>query len=412
VSTVLLAGPARGAPGGQLTKARQISMTWHTTAPDELTFQLAGLDQPVTDTQRGLHEQAALLVPLATDVHVVRDRRPILTGRLGRAVDDFGPSGHTRSYTVGSTIGLLDRRIWHTEPSTEFTHAEQATIVKALVDAAQAQPGGNLGIDTTQLAATGVTTSRTVAGRAVIGSELRTLSSGGSPAAGQPGFDYDITPGWTNRTLQLWAPSRGVDRGVRLEWYGGTRPRGNLLASLTRTLEPSSFANSVGVSGGSVTKTSAFVATNPDTGASQIYTSTTTTPLDPVYLAADDVATAATGRWEAAAAYPDVTTLAELQADAAAQLLQLAEVVPTYTATLRPNAWGGPEHIFKGDVVTVAIRSGPLAEEVQLRVSDLKLDIDANGTEVVELTLGTPTPSVLAALASSSRRLAILERRA
>lgn len=370
----LLAGPAVNAPTTDLTTARGRKATFKLTEPSSLAF-----------TVDGRHPQAAEVQELAADVHLLRDGVPLYTGRTGATGDDLDDTGHTLDAATADTRALLGRRLWHTEPYTDYTAAEQTTVAAALLNHTQAQPGGGLGISTAGLPTTGGLITRRVEAGATILGELTAIAAAGVPTtAGRPGFDWDISPGWSGRTLQIWHPQRGQDRGVVLDYIHTGRPRASIVAKLGRNVDPATYAGAARVSGAE--------------------------GVTPQWVTAAGVATAAQGLWEAAAGYTDVATTAELTAKAARLLAELGDVVPTYSVTLRRNAWEGPDHIWLGDTVRLLVRSGRIGEDVPLRVLGLELGLGESGEEDVSLTLGAPAGSVLRRLHDMERRLTTLER--
>lgn len=371
----LLAGPAVSAPTVDLTTARGRKATFKLTEPSSLGF-----------TFDGRHAQAAEVQELATDVHLLRDGVPLYTGRVGATGDDLTDDSHSVTVATADTRALLGRRVWHTEPYTDYTAVEQTTVAAALLAHTQGQAGGNLGVTAAGLPTTGGLITRRVEAGASILAELTALASAGvATTAGAPGFDWDISPGWSGRTLQIWHPQRGENRGVVLDYIHTGRPRSSIVAKLTRGVDPATYSGALRVSGAE--------------------------GVTPQWVTAADVATAAQGLWEASAGYTDVATEAELAAKAARLLAELGEVVPTYAVTLRRQAWDGPGHIWLGDTVRLVVRSGRIDEDVSLRVLGLDLTLGESGEEDVSLTLGAPAGSVLRRLHDMERRLATLERR-
>jgi hypothetical protein len=372
----LLAGPATAAPTVELTTAHARKVVWKLREPSTLTFAMDGR-----------HPQAADVNELATDVHLLRDGTVLYTGRVAQSKDDIGDAGHGLTVDTTDTRGLLARRLWETAPFTDFTAVEQVTVAVALLDHAQSRTGGNLGITTTGIPATGMLTTRRVTEGAPIYDELKWLAEVGDPSlSSTPGFDWDISAGWTGRTFQLWYPARGTDAGVILDYTYTGRPRSSVVAKLTRTLDPSTYANAVRASGAEAT----------------------TTPASRV---AGDVASRPEGRWCASLAYPEVIAQAALDSKADERLAALGVLTPTYAVTLAPGAWDGPEHIWLGDTVRLYLRSGRLADDVSLRVSEVAVDLGDSGGETVTLTVGALRGTVLMRIRDQERRVASLERR-
>jgi hypothetical protein len=367
----LLAGPAVGAPDVELTTARDRKAVWRLLQPSSLSF-----------TLDGRHPQAVHVHALATDVHLLCDGAPLYTGRVGATTDELDAAGHAVTVETSDTRAVLARRVWRTEPGTSFS-TEQADVVRAIVDHAQSAPGGDLGVSTASVAATGATAVREVKAGASLLDELSWLAQVGTDQPAEPGFDWDVSPGWSDRKLLLWYPRRGRTEPVVLDFVHTGRPRASLVAKVTRALDAATFANAVRVSAGD----------------SSVLTPVrrTTTP-------------GGEGLWDAAVSYSDVSDAAVLSAKASERLATLSALAPAYKVTLRRNAWGGPDHLWLGDAVRLLLRSGRLDDDVVLRVHEVEVALGESGEEDVTLTVGGAAPSVLAHLYAMERRLARVER--
>lgn len=398
----LLAGPATGAPAAELTEARGRKVTFRLREPSTLSFEIDGR-----------HPHAAEIHELATDVHLLRNGTVLYTGRVGQTADSLDETAHTLAVETADTRALLGRRFW--DDATQGFVFEQGTLVRTLVDHTQARPGGNLGLDTTTaIPWTAALTQRQVETGALILDELQWLSGAGNrdDVALAPGFDWDISPGWTDRMLQLWYPQRGVDRNVVLDYvHESGKPRSSLIAGLTREIDPGTYANAVHVSGGVKKTTKLITVTDPLTSETSTEEIEIETPTVPVTRSMPGIATAPEGLWEASLSYPDVVEQTALEAKADERLAFLAQVTPSYKLTLRDGAWGGPEHIWLGDPTRVVVRSGRIDEDTVLRVLDVELTLGESGEERVALTVGVPRGTVLARLHEQERRLATIERR-
>ncbi|WP_226361850.1 phage tail protein [Pseudonocardia sp. ICBG1142] len=119
---------------------------------------------------------------------------------------------------------------------------------------------------------------------------------------------------------------------------------------------------------------------------------------------------AAEGRWDRSYS-EDIVQLAALEQRADWTLAQSTVVRPSYTVELAPGFWSGPQHFWLGDTVTLVVKSGRLDVQSQLRVQQLKVDIDENDDEKISVTLGYPRKDFRERLASIDRRLERLERR-
>jgi hypothetical protein len=85
-------------------------------------------------------------------------------------------------------------------------------------------------------------------------------------------------------------------------------------------------------------------------------------------------------------------------------------ILPSYQVQLKPGAWEGSGHIWKGDTVNLRFKSGRLRVDAELRVMNIHADIGDKGEEVIVLTLGNLTPEQAKKYNDVFRRLETLER--
>lgn len=269
---VSLAGPSTGTPTVRLTRARGRKFSFRVAEPDTYSFDIDGR-----------HPESLDLLELATDVHGVRDGVPLFTGRLGATGDSMDADGHRTKVSVVDTRGLLGRRI--TSADRTWTGADVADVARTLLLDAMTDPlsrdpnPANLNVTVPTWAATGVTVSRTSKAGEYILDELQAL--GGGQQGKSTVFDWDISPGWTGRTAQLWTPARGRDltASVVLTYlYNAKNPVSSNVASLNRSVDPKDYANQVRVTGGVKTVKQTVVTTTPGSGAAAGTSTTTTTP--------------------------------------------------------------------------------------------------------------------------------------
>ena len=52
------------------------------------------------------------------------------------------------------------------------------------------------------------------------------------------------------------------------------------------------------------------------------------------------------------------------------------------------GAWGGPDHVWLGDLVTVVIKHGRLFEQATAHVVQIDVDVDTSNEETVTVTTG------------------------
>jgi hypothetical protein len=153
------------------------------------------MTEPVLQRIRTPHE-------LPTEIWCFRNGKKVFSGPLvGGSVQ--GDSINLEARGIASYLQYMD-----VESDLVFTGVDQATIVQTLVNQWQALEYGNFGIDTSNIAPTGVLRTVTyllnelhnVADRI---DDLRKMDNA---------FDWDIDPG--SRALRLWSPTRGVDRST------------------------------------------------------------------------------------------------------------------------------------------------------------------------------------------------------
>lgn len=362
-------GPRTGGWVSPLSQATNRSITWRLTDVHDAAFTVnanAGLD--------------AGLDPLITDLHVLFAGKPVYRGRLGLGapVSDVisATNGHLTTFTAQSYRSILERRIFYGNTPRVFTGLDMAALVMAIVNLTQNEAGGELGI-TPGVGGTGIGFSvnrKTIQGGDVIAELIDELAG-----TNQGGFEWDITPQDQQQlTLDIWAPFRGHDNGVFLQFGDGLTS-----GEWTRDFDSSTYANSLRLTGG---------------------TPTSGTAPAPVEITLSDIATRPEGRWDAVLSSTILDTN-NLAAYGELQLNAMALATPSYTIPLRPDAWGGPSHIWLGDVVHVALGSGRFAGTLErLRVLEIAANITQDMTQVT-LTLGQPAFNLRRQLKRLAREL-------
>ena len=346
------AGPRQPAGGVTLalTDARSRTAVFR-TAPD--TFHEASF---VID---GRSPQAAGFRELSSDLQLYRNGELLAALRIVPTADTLDADSHTVSVTALDYREVLRRRlIFPDDLNTFWDSTDQAVIAWQMIQGTQARPGGNLGISRGLGRTTDTTRSFQTGPADFVGDDITRIAQ----MAG--GFDWDITayaPG--DLRLDIWSPQRGADRGVILEYGGG------LVASITRAVDPTTYANSWLVTG---------QVPSPQPGpiaASSFWDDTAGIATDPA------------GRWDQAQG----TQLKDQQSIRDRLAWHLADsvtVIPAYTVVMQPGTWGGPGHIWLGDLVTVRIKSGRLNVNDQLRVMEIAVAIGDDGDETVTLQAG------------------------
>lgn len=348
-----------GTARGELTEARSRRLT-------------VPLDGPVTASFAidGRHEQATLLDELSADLVVRRGDRKLYRGRVGRSSDNISANVHTVSFESADYRGLLGRRVLYAGDTLTFAAVDQEQIGWTLIANTQARTGGDLGITRGASQSTGVTRDRTYPAGKNIGDALTQLGRVDN------GFDWEIDP---DLVYRVHYPTRGRLRSNFPLEYGGS------VASLSRNVNPSRFANAVRVTGDD-----ALVAESRE---------------------AAGLATAAEGRFDVQWGDPDITEQTTLAAKADWLLDEHFEVRPAYTVTLAPDVWSSPTDLWVGDTAPLIVKTGRLAVVTELRVYELQFDIDDSGVETITAVLGDVPPHLATELSDTSRRLTDLERR-
>lgn len=391
---------------------------------------------------------AGFITEMECDLQVQLGGQVLLTGRLGAIGDTFSsgdtptsPGTYRLTPAAVDYKEILRRRSLAQPGGPNFQGVDVADIAWQLIQATQGSPGGNLGIARgAGRNGTGITRFINTIRQNMVGGIIDQL------AQMDPGeFDWDVTPyGPADLRLDVWpGTQRGDDKGVEL-MLGGP-----LVDSIARTTDPSTYANSVFVTGQSNSAQTSVAADSdggtianidhwgsPSGGVLAVDDTTSFTPsgalivhdsaaanaivdytgrsgptfvgctvrgspagtvtkgnyvyqlaLDPVQLDAFDIATRPEGRWDQVIGSQAYTQ--DAVNAAAAWYLKDGEVLtPSYVIVLKPGAWGGPDHIWIGDTVRVIIQRGRLNVNDKLPVMQMDFDIDSKNVETVTLTLG------------------------
>jgi hypothetical protein len=317
---------------------------------------------------------------LISDLWVLRNSVTLFRGRIGATSDTCDGTTHTATFSASDYRAVLNRRLIYDADTKTWTSVDQGQIAWNLLNQTQAKTGGALGVVRGQQQTTGTVASPTFEPGATVTDSIDSLAN--STAA----FDYDITPktGTLTQTFDLWTP-RGTDR-QRVVAYPGD------VASFTRQVDPSVFANALRATGGQD-------ASNND--------------LAPVSVAASTIGADPAGRWDAQFADTDIKTAALLSSRAQAQLAAGQNVTPAWVVTLNPESWGGLNDIDVGDPIILRVKSGyRLNVDETLRVYEMAITLDdESDAATVALTLGAPPPNRKWLFRTVDRRLQKLERR-
>lgn len=333
-SWVLGGTPPSGVRLRQLTRARGRTATWRLDAAASAQFTISGRSP-----------EAAGIAELATDLTLYRDGIKMFRGRIGPSTDDISPSRHVAQFAALDYRGMLGFREVGAGGASFPTLTAAGAIALSLVTTSQALSGGDWGVVAGVGTASG--TNRTLTldpGKSLLEAinELGRLSGG---------YEWEVD---ADLALNLWHPTRGTNNGVVLDF-------GGLLSKVNRQLDPKDFGNATLVTGkqGLVPRAdvTAGIGTDPR------------------------------GRWEVSAGYPSIQDQPTLDAKGPWLLSQVSTLRPVFRVVLRPGRWRGPSHIWLGDTVTLAVKSGRLAVGSAHRVAEISVQPGEDGSETVALGL-------------------------
>ncbi len=356
-------GPWRNLPNWQLTEAKGRKVTLRLGEPAEASFTIDGTSR-----------DAGRIEELTTDLWLFRDGVPLYRGRIGATGDSHDGNRHAMTVASADYRAILGRRLLFEGDTLTHTQVDQAQLAWNLISLTQARSGGHLGIVRGAGQTTGVLRDRTWEPGETVMHYLDLLSNVSN------GFEYVLRPlsGTTDIAFDLFYPSRGQDRQVVLDFPGA-------IASWNRQVEPGQYANAVRVSGDEA--------------------------VAPARAEASDIGTADEGRWDMQAGDTTINEAATLTARAQFELARAQVVTPSWSVTLRRGFWGGPGHVWLGDPVTLAVKSGRLDALTSLRVQEVDIALDDNDEATISLTLGQVPPNRRWRLRAIDRRLGSLERR-
>jgi hypothetical protein len=332
------------------------------------------LDQPaeIEFSINAEHDEAALVQELLCDVVASHDAgdglgpEAVLRGRVGSTADTGDGTRIDTTVKAVSYRGLLHRKILYSADSV-LTYADPTLripedIAWELIAAAQGRTNGTWGITRGTPAATSSTTrTQPFEAGMVVGEQIDQVAAGT--------FDWDVGP---DLVYMTYYPQRGRSSGQFPLDYGGS------VASFTRNFDPADYANAVRVSGGT-----------PSGGS----------PPTPQGLNSSEVGsgTARQGRWEVQISDQDLLAAGLLLIRATKEVNERQVITPSYSMTLTPGMWRGPNDLWIGDVAPVQIRAGRLDVSVDLRVLAMEFALsDDTGVgdeaDQVTVTLGKLAP--------------------
>lgn len=361
-------GAWTGLPDNALPQASGRRVTWKLLGASDVTFTL---DSELPEASQ-IHE-------LISDLWIFWKTRPLFRGRIGSTSDTGDGATFTTTFNAADYRELLRRRELYEGDSFYYSNQDQALLGWNVISQTQARPGGNLSIVRGAGQATGVITSATYQAGKSIGEAVDQLSLVDN------GFDYDFgvvldanRRPTTGLTFDVYYPQRGVERRVVLDHPGA-------VASFTRGAVASDYANALRVTGD--------------------------TALAAVRVEASDIATRPEGRWDAQFGDTSIMQSSTLAARAKAELALRQFTHASWTVTLEPEVWQGPDHIWLGDPVTLVVQRGRLNVVETLRVQEFTVALDDSSVPTISLTLGAPPPRAKWNLRRLDRRIQALERR-
>lgn len=372
-----------------------------------VTFNLSEAHE-ASVTIDGFDPAAREIVELSTDLYVFRRRatgqpRELLyRGRIGKTADACSADGHEVTVPSISYKGVLKRRLLMTGFSSansaytvgdssgtgrgqRWNQVDQMQIAWELVDGIQQLANGDLGIVNGIGQSSGKLRDRTFQMGDSIAEQLDSLSDV------IDGFDWDITPTYTNGAsglrLDRWYRERGIVRNEVLAYLQS----GSNLLSVQRQVDSSDFANAIRSKGRAPESSGSVQGVEP-------------APVERYATPGPE------GRWDKLFD-EDSTTAAGLAERADWRVADASLIRPSYTVELKPGVWRGPDHFWLGDTVKLVVQSGRLNVQTDVRVQTIDIAIDDNGDEQVSVTLGYPKKDFRSKMSEIDRRLARLERR-
>ncbi|MGD9989316.1 hypothetical protein [Pseudonocardia sp.] len=176
------------------------TLTWtnELSAPQGLTARC-----PVSSVSFPVAQRLADPARLPTELWLTRNGQMVFAGPLL----GWRRNGDDLDLTAAGLMKYLQVMFVLTDPELRFDQVDQHTIAAQLVNQWQnTVPYGNFGIDTSSVAPSGTLRDRSYV-RNEIHEVLRRVQELGQIDGG---FDSEVDP--TTRKLQLWTPTKGVDR--------------------------------------------------------------------------------------------------------------------------------------------------------------------------------------------------------
>jgi hypothetical protein len=237
-----------------------------------------------------------------------------------------------------------------------YAGQDQCFIARDLVNYAQAQAGGDMGV------AVGAETSGVLRDRTYYHYERKKIGEAVEQlAAVQGGFDFNVDVAWVGgvitKTLRVQYPRRGRATAIVFEL-------GSNIEDLDQEIDATRQANIIdGLGAGE--------------GDATLITTVSDLSVAPPYPLLEDVVT-----------YKDVSVSATLQAASMAELVARStpvERLPSLTARAGPDTDLGS--FITGDTVTARGADGFLSVDQLMRITNYEVSVNQNGREAVAVGL-------------------------
>jgi microcystin-dependent protein len=340
---------------GTLTSATTRRLSWYLDSAAGCGF-----------TMPGAHPETAQVAELSVDVACSRNGVALFRGRVGGSTDTLTANADTVAFTATDYRGILGRRLMWANATRSFRQADQANIAWQMIADTQAQPGGNLSIVRGSAPTTGMLRDRDYNTGQNVGEALTQLGDVIN------GFDWEID---ANRNFNLFYPQRGRSTGLVLTY-------GRDIVGVTRTIDPTRYANAVFYTG-----------------------STATTPVEAALSTFDPEV----GRWDAQKSDPNLILQQTVQDQATAELDTASTFDPSFSVTLAAGRWD-PSQLWVGDEATLIIQAGRLNVNLTRRIIQIDVTLDDAGGETVILSVAEAVPVLTSRLVSYNTRLNNVER--
>lgn len=358
----------------ELTQLTGRHLTVNLSDPSQCTFSMSG------DSS-----EAALLHESISDIKWLREGTPLFWGRLTNVEDSLSETPYDISCTAIDYRGLLDNREVLADNGLNYDPTDFVeTVIWDLVNYAQTQVGGSLGVTKGIFPRTGLVIGSGDVTKPGIsfGNTSKIWSSIKTLLAMEPSVEMDIDP--VAKKLNIYYPQRGRLDPVKLD-YGG------MISKVTRSVDiPGQYAN--------YTRTWASgigVNFNLDADIEQVA----------------DLSSRPEGRWDQSFTISDLRTpLDDVVRKKSGQynFNKSSRILPAMTLTLSPGQWaaiGGPAGLYIGDMANAIVRRGRLDINIITRVYSLDLTLDQSNNETLNVTVGLPKINPFKSLTNDLRRL-------